>query len=54
MVKAFYKNQEILEIDYKSHSGWCEIIFKMDGYHSPITETGRYRVLLDDIEIREE
>ena len=49
MAKAFWKGKEIFEIDY--HSGWCEIVFWDD--NSPITGTGRYRVLMEDIEIRE-
>ena len=53
MFKAFWKGWEIFEIDYHSRSGWCEIIFKMSDFESPITGTGRYRVLMDDIEIRE-
>ena len=54
MPKAYWRGHEIVEIDYKNHSGWCEVIFKMDDFRSPITGTGRYRVLMDDIEIREE
>ena len=52
--KAYWHGYEIYEIDYHSHSGWCEILFVMNGYASPITGTGRYRVLMEDIEIREE
>ena len=51
--KAYFQGWEIFEIDYHSHTGWCEIIFKMDDYHSPWTGTGRRRVALEDIEIRE-
>ena len=51
MTKAFWRGKEIFEIDYHSHSGWCEIIFWDD--NSPITGTGRYRVPMEDIEIRE-
>jgi len=50
MTKAFWKDKEIFEIDYHSHSGWCEILFWDN--NSPITGTGRYRVRLEDIEIR--
>lgn len=48
MIKAFWKGYEIYEIDYK-HNGWCEILFKMNDFESPITGTGRYRVLVEDI-----
>ena len=50
MTKAFWKGREITDIDY--HNGWCEIIFKMSDFESPITGTGRYRVAMEDIEIR--
>ena len=51
--KAYWHGYEIFEIDYKSHTGWAEIHFKTNGFESPITGNGRYRVLLEDIEIRE-
>ena len=53
MAKAYWKNYEILEIDYRDHSGWVEVILKMNGFESPLTGTGRVRVLMDDIEIRD-
>lgn len=53
MTKAFWKDKEIYEIDYHNHDGWCEILFKTNGFESPFTGTGRYRVRLEDIEIRE-
>lgn len=52
--KAYWHGYEIYEIDYHSHSGWCEILFCMNDFESPLTGTGRYRVLMDDIEIQEE
>ena len=52
MAKAFWRGKEIFEFDYHSQSGWCEIVFWDD--HSPITGTGRYRVPMEDIEIRED
>ena len=51
MVKAFWKGHEIYDIEYRA--GWCEILFKMNDFESPITGTGRYRVLPEDIELKE-
>ena len=53
-IKAFWKGYEIFEIDYKDHSGWCEILFKMNNFESPITGTRRYRVRMEDIVLEEE
>ena len=52
--KAYWNGYEIYEIDYKDHSGWCEVLFWMNGYESPITGTGRARVLMEDVVIEEE
>ena len=54
MLKAYWQGYEIIEIDYKSHSGWCDIVFMMDDYSSPITGTGRRYVRMDEIVIEEE
>ena len=51
MVKAFWRDYEIFDIDYRN--GWCEILFWMNGYESPITGTGRRRVLPEDIVLEE-
>lgn len=50
--KAYWSGYEIFEIDY--HEGWCEILFGMPDFESPITGTGRYRVRPDDIVIEVE
>lgn len=51
MVKATWHGFEILDIDF--HAGWCEIIFKMSDFESPLTGTGRHRVLMEDIVLEE-
>ena len=52
MVKAFWHGHEITEIDF--YHGWCDIVFKMDDFRSPLTGTGRYRVCPEDIVLKEE
>ena len=47
--KAYWNGYEIYDIEY--HEGWCEILFLMNGFESPITGTGRYRVRPEDIVI---
>lgn len=49
MIKAFWNGYEIYDIDF--HHGWCEILFCKN--NSPITGTGRYRVRIDEIELKE-
>ena len=51
MIKAYWNGHEIYDIEF--HHGWCEILFKMNDFESPITGTGRYRVRTEDIELRE-
>ena len=52
MIKAYWKGHEIYDIEF--HNDWCEILFKMSSFESPITETGRCRVLMEDIILVEE
>ena len=51
MVEAYWHGWRIYEIDYQN--GWCDILFEMNDFESPITGTGRCRVLMEDIELRE-
>lgn len=51
MVKATWRGHEIYDIEF--HQGWCDILFKMSDFESPITGTGRYRVLPEDIILEE-
>lgn len=48
MFRAFWHGYEIYDIEYRA--GWCEILFRNAA--SPITGTGRCRVLMEDIELR--
>lgn len=48
-VKAYWRGFEIFDIDF--HYGWCDIVFWMDHYKSPLTGTGRFRVRPEDIEL---
>lgn len=52
MPKAYWKGYEIFDLEY--HAGWVEIAIRMNDYESPLTGTGRVRVRMEDIEIREE
>lgn len=52
MPKAYWNGYEIFDIEYRY--GWCEILFKMNSYESPITGTGRARVFPEDIVIEVE
>ena len=51
MIKAFWRGYEIYDIEF--HQGWCEILFVMNDFESPITGTGRYRVRTEDIVLEE-
>lgn len=50
-VKAYYRGYEIFWVEYDD-AGWCEILFYMPPFESPITGTGRYRVWPEDIELK--
>ena len=50
-VNAYYRGYEIFWVEYDD-AGWCEILFYMPPFESPITGTGRYRVWPEDIELK--
>lgn len=52
MPKAYWNGYEIFDIEF--HQDWCEIAFRMSGFESPLTGTGRKRVRPEDIVIEEE
>lgn len=50
ITKAYWRGFEIIDLDI--HEGWCDIIFKMSDYQSPLTGTGRFRARWDEIEVK--
>ena len=52
MPKAYWRGYEIYDIEF--HQDWCEILFWMDDFASPLTGTGRKRVRPEDIVIEVE
>lgn len=50
MTKAYWNGHEIYDIEFRD--GWVEVAFWMDDFESPLTGTGRRRVRMEDIEIR--
>ena len=50
--KAYWSGYEIYDIEF--HEDWCEILFWMDDYASPLTGTGCKRVRPEDIVIEVE
>ena len=47
--KAYWSGYEIYDIEF--HEDWCEILFWMDDFASPLTGTGCKRVRPEDIVI---
>ena len=50
--KAYWSGYEIYDIEF--HQDWCEILFWMDDFASPLTGTGCKRVRPEDIVIEVE
>ncbi len=53
MSKASWRGYEIYEV-VETCAGWAQILFKMNGFESPITGTGRRWVPMNEIVVEEE